>query len=571
MDIQGDVMDSTTLTNNLRNMANYNLAGNSPKTIFESSYSRDISEDINDSSVKRSDLNNYLDRISDNLNITSDTSDINDIVAKHSLNSQIQQQASLVSNYNEGIEMIQIMQDHITAQQGILGEIADKSTTLAELQSDTSEYHSVQKEINTLLDSYDSMAMSANYNGIPLLSKNSELEFGDDVSTNSDVTTSDVLGHLYGYKSANITSSGSVDLVFSNGESENDIRSFELSSTSTGIKDLAELINSNSDSLGGLEASWEVKSTADSSVSEGTVENLVINGIEIGDVAVQGRDLNSNLVDTINSYTDQTGVTASTDDDGVLTLESDGRGIEVSADTDNMNMSQLNNYGSLTLTKSSESSMSFYDKNSLLSGDGATFALSLATLGSDIELSNDDITLSDDEISALRAKSIALASKQLDTMYDDLEADKESFRAQNDYLTSEMVKETIGVDTIEEELEATEFDKAKLISEVSEYAFFEDIDNLKNLSIQVLLNTNTDMIPEETKEEEEQVDTTTAIDYSDESTKESQDFFSQDYFNESSSTLRSASTYDNSSSSSNSTSSSSVGSKSSSSSSSKSE
>jgi hypothetical protein len=530
------------ITNSIRNMAGYNLAQNPTKTIFEASYSKQVSADVDDSSTKKSDVNSYLSRISDNIRVNSNTTDINDIVSSDSLRGDIQTHSALIGNLNEGIEMISVMQKSIQSQQSILTQIESLNQSLSEYESDSIEYSQTKTDIQSLLQSFDESAREANYNGIPLLSDDKDYQFGTNASVDSDITTADALGHIYGYKSDAIDSSGTIDMVFSSGSSTNDIKSFVLSTDSTGIKDLAEFIN-DSDSLGSLEASWEVKSSIDN-ISEGSIQNLVLNGVSIGDVDIQENDIDHNLIDTINRYSDDTGVTASLDD-GTLILESDGRGIEMSADSSGYDIS---NYGSLTLLKYSEGDMSFYDKNSHIGDDGSGFYISLATAFDDVVSTSSNVSFSTQELQGYSATSVSHALSQLDTLYSDLESNKEAFESKATSLTEEMVQSTISYDEAIQESEEEEFDKSKLISKLSEYAYFDEIEALKSQSVNILLQLNTDMQPVEddsdtTTEDTTSTDQTQATVYTE---ANSDKYFEQDYFNTTASETRGVSTLNSS-------------------------
>jgi flagellin len=94
---------------------------------------------------------------------------------------------------------------------------------------------------------------------------------------------------------------------------------------------LAEAINKNSDLLGGIRASYLVQSTGSSEIKAGTVKGLNINGIDIGDVIVDQADRDGNLVNAINKYTTETGVTASIENGRLNLTSADGRGILVDA------------------------------------------------------------------------------------------------------------------------------------------------------------------------------------------------------------------------------------------------
>jgi flagellin len=103
-------------------------------------------------------------------------------------------------------------------------------------------------------------------------------------------------------------------------------------SAGTGVSQLAEAINRASDTIG-LRASYRVVTTGSAAVQPGNLKNLVINGVTVGDImGIKASDSNGNLVNSINSVTQETGVYASLDIMGRLVMtSSDGRGIDIKA------------------------------------------------------------------------------------------------------------------------------------------------------------------------------------------------------------------------------------------------
>jgi flagellin len=98
-------------------------------------------------------------------------------------------------------------------------------------------------------------------------------------------------------------------------------------SVGTGLGALAEAINRVSDQTG-VRASARVELTGSNTVAAGSVKGLIINGITIGTISTAAGDSNGNLRNAINAVTTQTGVTATVDAVGRLSLTSvDGRGI----------------------------------------------------------------------------------------------------------------------------------------------------------------------------------------------------------------------------------------------------
>ena len=221
---------------------------------------------------------------------------------------------------------------------------------------------------------------TTSFNGQKLLSgsfTNKEFQVGafsnESIKASIGATTSDKIGQVRIATGGLITASGTVNMVFKNVDGINDVKlqAVKISHTvGTGLGVMAEVINKSSDKTG-IRAVANVISTSDQAVKSGTLTNVVVNGLTLGDINdIKQGDSDGRLVQAFNAVTNQTGVEAYTDERGRLTLRSiDGRGIKISADrnqrgqngTPEMAVSSMNggqrlergseNYGRLSLSR----------------------------------------------------------------------------------------------------------------------------------------------------------------------------------------------------------------------------
>ena len=145
-------------------------------------------------------------------------------------------------------------------------------------------------------------------------------------------------------------------------------------SVNTGVGALAEEINRNSGTTG-VRASYNVTTTGVFAVrASSTADDFSINGVLIGKVDYQDNDQNGALVNAINAVKDTTGVEASIDANGRLSLTSaDGRAVFIDGGTtrtgnaigtgSGIGITMYQNFGRLSLVKNSGSDI-------LLSGVG---------------------------------------------------------------------------------------------------------------------------------------------------------------------------------------------------------
>jgi hypothetical protein len=370
---KGYTMDSDVV-NKLREFTGYEKSN----TFVNGYYNNSDNYAVDGS--KQNDINDYISNISENLRVKGSV-DTHSLILKDSLRSESNTLFQTISNLNEGIGIVSIMDNAINEQLSYLNELKSATTTWQSAET-TSQKSSARLAINDILDSFDDTSKNTTYKGISLLSKDDIFDFINNNSLHSNATTSNHTGYISIFRSDNIESSGTSSLAFNINGQEIELETQDFSSSEYGVKDLAELINNNSDRLDGMEARWSVKSEGSESVDGGLLKSLNINGIDMGDVSIMSGDLDENLINTINKYTNQTGVSASIKEiegvrSGILSLESDGRGIEIDADNiELLNLEDTNNYGRLTLIQDGTTTINFSDKDSLIdSGDYFKFNL----------------------------------------------------------------------------------------------------------------------------------------------------------------------------------------------------
>ncbi|WP_297985465.1 flagellin, partial [uncultured Campylobacter sp.] len=95
-----------------------------------------------------------------------------------------------------------------------------------------------------------------------------------------------------------------------------------------GYKAIAEMMNGVSDKTGvRVEANnIQIFSTA---VAEGTIKDLSINGVKIGNVTVKANDSDNALIGAINAKKDETGIEASLENGKLVLAAKDGRAIRI--------------------------------------------------------------------------------------------------------------------------------------------------------------------------------------------------------------------------------------------------
>ncbi|MEE3705576.1 flagellin, partial [Campylobacter sp. CX2-8023-23] len=97
-----------------------------------------------------------------------------------------------------------------------------------------------------------------------------------------------------------------------------------------GYKAIAEMMNGVSDKTG-VKVTVNNTQILSDGVSGGTIQNLTINGVTIGNVTVKANDSDNTLIGAINAKKDETGVEASIENGKLVLAAKDGRAIKIGA------------------------------------------------------------------------------------------------------------------------------------------------------------------------------------------------------------------------------------------------
>jgi flagellin len=308
-------------------------------------------------------ISDSLQRLSSGLRINTASDDASGVAISNNLRNQAKSLGQAIMNANDGIGIIQTADKALDESVKILDTIKTKAVQAA--QDGQTEYtrDMIQKDIEKLMAELDNIANTTSFNGVKLLAgtfTNRPFHIGaytnETALVSIESANSDKIGFTRFETGARITASGNVGLKFMNAEDKSQLESVIIStSVGTGIGQLADTINKNYDSLG-VKASWKVMTTGSHAISSiSTIGDLTINGITIGTINdVQDNDRDNQLVNAINTHTNQHGVIASIDTRGHLQLNSaDGRGIKVEGtNLSSMGISGMTeNYGRLSLTR----------------------------------------------------------------------------------------------------------------------------------------------------------------------------------------------------------------------------
>jgi flagellin len=299
-------------------------------------------------------ISKSLGRLSSGLRVNVSADDPAGMLIADALRNRSKSLGQAIKNANDTIGLTKIVDSALEEQIKLMDLIKSKAIQAAQSSQSNQTREALQSDVASLLKELDNISFSTTYNGQKLLAGtfvNKEFQIGADshetIKASIKSTDSSKIGHTRFETSMHIgwsTTTGQkftqhanpLRLSFLVDGRQVDIGTATLStSAGTGIGDIAKNINKNSDILGGIRASWTNTMTFGGSVISGSITGLVINNINIGNIAdIKSGDKEGSLVFSINKVTASTGVTASLDAGGKLSLRSlDGRGISMTANS----------------------------------------------------------------------------------------------------------------------------------------------------------------------------------------------------------------------------------------------
>lgn len=238
-----------------------------------------------------------------------------------------------IKNANRVLGALNSADSTVSSQEKIIEKIKAKANFATQDGTTSSEIEQIRKDIESLVNKLDNTSTTPSDTTLSLLG---QTFYGQQYLNQNNSTigsTANNLGNLSVQSLDSISTTGNLSLQFinQNGTVTNFDSATISDSASSNLASLAQDINSTSQNTG-ISASFMASSTSIDTISAGSVKGLVLNGVTIGNIDnIQNSDSDGTLVNTINSYKDQTGVLASVGSDGRLTLSSNTNSINVSS------------------------------------------------------------------------------------------------------------------------------------------------------------------------------------------------------------------------------------------------
>ncbi|WP_096025555.1 flagellin B, partial [Campylobacter lanienae] len=233
----------------------------------------------------------------------------------------------------------------------ILDTIKTKAIQAAQDGQNSDSRRALQNDISRLLEELDMIATTTSFNGQQLLNgnfSNKNFQIGaysnETAKVSIGATNSNTIGHTRFettnngiFSTVSALSAQSVIVKLSGIDGYPNGYEFQtISGTilkTDGYKAIAEMMNGVSDKTG-VKVNVNNTQIFSVAVKAGTVQNLMINGVTIGNVTVKANDSDNTLIAAINAKKDETGVEASLDNGRLVLAAKDGRAIVIGTFSD---------------------------------------------------------------------------------------------------------------------------------------------------------------------------------------------------------------------------------------------
>ncbi|HJV75571.1 MAG TPA: flagellin [Noviherbaspirillum sp.] len=286
-------------------------------------------------------LSTSLQRLSSGLRINSAKDDAAGLAISERFTSQIKGLNQAVRNANDGISLAQTAEGGLGTSGDLLQRMRELAVQSANGTNSASDRASLQQEVSQLKQELDRVATTTQFNGQSLLDGTlsaTQFQVGANANQTINIGIASAKGGdlgNYGFKTVNGTKASSEATAAANSAAANNVAAQTLTLAGNGqtaqvtlaggesAAKIATMVNTNTATTG---VTAEAKTQAQlSGVAVGNV-TFKLSGsntspISIGATVTSGSDLSS-IAAAINAQTSATGITATADNTGKLTLTS---------------------------------------------------------------------------------------------------------------------------------------------------------------------------------------------------------------------------------------------------------
>ncbi|MBV70333.1 MAG: flagellin [Myxococcales bacterium] len=388
-------------------------------------------------------LERQFERLSSGMRINSARDDAAGMAIATRFTSQIRGLNQAVRNTNDGISMAQTVEGALDETGAILQRMRELSIQAASDTNTLSDREAIQLEVTNLIEEINRIAQTTRFNDQKVLNgefAGSKFHIGyksnDTISVKTMDARANILGRQARYDGGTMNAEAfdNGDLVLNSTTIRGTVASDDTVSTSLAAGSAiakAAAINDMSIYTGVSATVGKTEFVADlnplSAVTLDSTNYMIINGAVISGFRVEDDDANNALIDTVNSFSNETGVIARLDQNLQLTLEAeDGRNIELTVNglATNLGFAAGNQVQAGTVTLQSEEAifMSQTDAGVEKLGLGADPAGGDTLLGTNSDFAVDTIDVTTREGANISIEILDVAIAQVSDIRSDLGA-----------------------------------------------------------------------------------------------------------------------------------------------------
>ena len=377
-------------------------------------------------------LDKSLAALSSGLRINTAADDASGLAIANQLKSQASGLGQAIRNANDGINVAQTADGALDEYTNIINTVRTKSIQAASDGQNDDSRKAIQADITKLLEEAQNISDTTSFNGQNLLDGTfTDKKFHVGAYANETVGIS-IGSSSTSQIGAHVNKEGGATTAATTADGAALAADFSINSELTGVSVADATAGANTDahsagsawakanSINSIENKTGVHATADNTqtgttaVGAGTIASgdLLINGIDIGEVTVLANDADHSLMNAINKVSNQTNVTASIDGGKLVLNANDGSNIKLSgansANTETGlgdNSTDIFLAGKLTLTS---------DEKVTVGGTVTATGLTAGTISTSDALNSIDVTTRKGAEEAIRTTDSAL--KQIDAM-----------------------------------------------------------------------------------------------------------------------------------------------------------
>jgi flagellin len=323
-------------------------------------------------SASQASLSTSMQRLSSGLRINSAKDDAAGLAISERMTSQVRGANQAARNANDGISLAQTAEGDLTQIGSNLQRMRELAVQSANATNSVSDRKALDGEVQALSAEIDRTAQNSSFNGTKLLDGNftaQKFQVGANNSANDSITIAQISSartSVLGGNAATVNGGATTAALAANDITLNGVAVGASTATVPAVPGqnagsafaIAAAINavsaqSSVTATAQPTAITGIAATTAAAITSGST--TTINGIQVGDVALGGTASahGSNIAAAINLVSSQSGVTATSDSAGKVTLNAaDGRDIEVGAGftTANSGLTPATTSGKLVLS-----------------------------------------------------------------------------------------------------------------------------------------------------------------------------------------------------------------------------